>query len=139
MNQEQAKPSTFSCPACGFQVFNRRYTKCERCGSDLPASLLYSGEERQVLLEAEKQKLGLELKHTKGSRSQQALRRLRISPTTGAVIFSPAPAPVSDSAGVYDGVATSISETFNPEGGVFDGGGASGSFGSDSGPSGSSD
>jgi hypothetical protein len=30
----------FACPSCGFRVFNRRYSKCERCGKDLPSEML---------------------------------------------------------------------------------------------------
>jgi len=32
----------FRCPACGFRVFNRRYSRCEGCGAGLPAELLLS-------------------------------------------------------------------------------------------------
>ena len=43
------------CPACGFRVFNRRYPKCESCGTELPRSLVYSAAERRALIEAERQ------------------------------------------------------------------------------------
>jgi predicted RNA-binding Zn-ribbon protein involved in translation (DUF1610 family) len=35
----------FRCPACGFQIFNRRVQKCESCGNSLPAELLFTSEE----------------------------------------------------------------------------------------------
>lgn len=35
----------FRCPACGFQIFNRRVAKCEGCGGQLPEELLYTPEE----------------------------------------------------------------------------------------------
>lgn len=35
----------FRCPACGFQIFNRRIAKCEACGSQLPNELLFTPEE----------------------------------------------------------------------------------------------
>ena len=41
--------SKFKCPACGFQIFNRRVPKCERCGSALPPELLYSPEQLAAL------------------------------------------------------------------------------------------
>lgn len=44
-----------SCPACGFRVFNRRCPKCESCGAELPAWLVYSPSERQALLTADEQ------------------------------------------------------------------------------------
>jgi hypothetical protein len=36
--------SKYRCPACGFQIFNRRVAKCESCGAALPAELLLSAE-----------------------------------------------------------------------------------------------
>jgi hypothetical protein len=39
MNQKR-----FECPACGFQIFNRRVTMCEDCEITLPAELLFSAE-----------------------------------------------------------------------------------------------
>jgi hypothetical protein len=35
----------FRCPACGFQVFNRRVAKCEACGGELPNDLLFTRED----------------------------------------------------------------------------------------------
>ena len=69
MQQEQTKLSKMSCPACGFQVFNRRYPKCERCDSDLPASQVYSDQQRRALLDREEERLSLELKHRELHRS----------------------------------------------------------------------
>lgn len=34
----------FRCPACGFQIFNRRLSKCEACGNLLPSELLLTSE-----------------------------------------------------------------------------------------------
>lgn len=119
-----------SCPACGFRVFNRRYPRCERCGSELPASLLYSDEERRAILEGEQERLSLEL-----TRLRQASRRQRTSGASRSSV--PAPTTTWDSGA---GATTSTSDSFaSGGGGVFDGGGASGSFGGDSGPSSSSD
>jgi hypothetical protein len=131
MQQEQTKPTKMSCPACGFQVFNRRYPKCERCDSDLPASLVYSDQERRALLEREAERLSLDLKRSELQRSRKASRRQRTSNTLGIAVLAPAPTD--------DGGTVSTSESFvSGGGGVFDGGGASGSFGGDSGGSSSS-
>jgi DNA-directed RNA polymerase subunit RPC12/RpoP len=45
--------TAFVCPACGFRVFNRRYPKCESCHSSLPASVVYTSDERKQLFAAE--------------------------------------------------------------------------------------
>jgi hypothetical protein len=37
------------CPECGFQVFNRRYPKCESCGAMLPETIVYTEVERHKL------------------------------------------------------------------------------------------
>jgi hypothetical protein len=42
-------PMTFQCPACGFQIFNRRVPKCEACEVTLPEELLFSAEEIAAL------------------------------------------------------------------------------------------
>lgn len=39
------------CPACNFTVFNRRVSRCERCGKDLPPDLLFGPKELAVLAE----------------------------------------------------------------------------------------
>lgn len=44
------------CPECGFQVFNRRYPKCESCGASLPETIVYSPVERHTLLAAEEER-----------------------------------------------------------------------------------
>ncbi|MDQ6684648.1 MAG: hypothetical protein M3Z16_05925 [Pseudomonadota bacterium] len=41
------------CPACGFEIFNRRYPRCESCGAALPDSLVYSEAERETLRSVE--------------------------------------------------------------------------------------
>ena len=38
-------PRRFSCPACGFAVFNRRLAACERCGQALPQDMRYDGHD----------------------------------------------------------------------------------------------
>ncbi len=42
----------FSCPACGFTVFNRRVATCESCKAALPANMRFSVDEL-ARLEAE--------------------------------------------------------------------------------------
>lgn len=37
--------SKFTCPACGFLIFNRRVPTCESCRAALPVELLYSQAE----------------------------------------------------------------------------------------------
>jgi hypothetical protein len=44
------------CPDCGFQVFNRRFPKCESCGALLPESIVYSAVERHALLVADEER-----------------------------------------------------------------------------------
>lgn len=44
------------CPDCGFEVFNRRYPKCESCGAVLPESIVYSPVERHALLVADEER-----------------------------------------------------------------------------------
>src|SRR5712675_2089969 len=39
----------YRCPACGFQVFNRRFAKCESCGAALPGEMLFTAAERAAL------------------------------------------------------------------------------------------
>lgn len=135
MQQQQTKLTKMSCPACGFQVFNRRYPKCERCHSDLPASLVYSDQERRALLQREEERLRMELKRQELHRSRNALRRQRTSNASGSA--SSTPMPTCDSG---TGGTVSTPDSFvSGGGGVFDGGGASGSFGGDGGSSSSSD
>ena len=50
-------PATPRCPDCGFQVFNRRYPKCESCGAVLPESIVYSPVERHALLAADDERV----------------------------------------------------------------------------------
>ena len=131
MQQEQAKPTKMSCPACGFQVFNRRYPKCERCDSYLPASLVYSDQERQALLQREAEWLILDLKNRESHRLRKASRRQQTLSALGLESLALTP--------TADGGTVSTSESFvSGGGGVFDGGGASSSFGGDSGGSSSS-
>ena len=39
----------YKCPSCGKVIFDRWFTKCERCHRDLPDDLLYSQEEKAQL------------------------------------------------------------------------------------------
>ena len=39
----------YRCPACGFQIFNRRVAKCESCGGALPPSLLFTAQQIAAL------------------------------------------------------------------------------------------
>jgi hypothetical protein len=41
--------SRYRCPACGFQIFNRRIAKCESCGGVLPTSLLFTAQQIAAL------------------------------------------------------------------------------------------
>ena len=135
MQQKHTKPTKMSCPACGFQVFNRRYPRCEGCGSDLPASLVFSDQERRALLEREEERLDLELKRIALDRSRNASRGQRTSNASGDSVPSPTLTCASGTGGTFtasDGFASA-------GGGVFDGGGASGLFGGDGGSSSSSD
>lgn len=43
-----------SCPHCGKTIFNKRYPKCEFCGTALPEGLALTTEERNRLLEQER-------------------------------------------------------------------------------------
>lgn len=134
MGQEQTKLTKMACPACGFQVFNRRYPKCERCKSDLPASLVYSADERRALLETEEEQLGLELKRHQLRRSRQAAHGHHTSTAPVVSVLAP-----TLSVGGGLGASASSGGFASGGGGVFDGGGGSGSFAADSGTSSGSD
>ena len=41
----------FQCPSCGFTIFNRRYPKCERCGSPIPDVFKYTAEQAREMTE----------------------------------------------------------------------------------------
>ena len=45
----QLSQTKYRCPACGFQIFNRRVQKCESCGHSLPTELLFTPEELKQL------------------------------------------------------------------------------------------
>ena len=118
-----------SCSRCGFRVYNRRYPKCERCGCALPASLLLSDQERQALRKQGEEQLNLELEHLRRRRSR-APARSDVSQTAREQSSSTASVP-----GDWSSAGTSADTFTSGGGGMFDGGGASGSFGSDSGGS----
>ena len=46
-----APAETFQCPSCGFTIFNRRYPKCERCGSPIPDVFKYTAEQAREMNE----------------------------------------------------------------------------------------
>ena len=122
MQPKRVSTTNFSCPACGFRVFNRRYPKCERCKTALPASLLLSELERQALLKGEEEQLSSKLERTRDRRAPASLGSL------GAASGGTTTEGWSS--------ANTSSDTFTSGGGgIFDGGGASGSFGGDSGSS----
>jgi len=125
MQPNRVSTVDLSCPACGFRVFNRRYPKCERCKSMLPASLLLSEQERQALRKREEDQLNSELERSRVRRSLATGH----APARGG---SPSgPVATSD----WSSASTSSDTFTSGGGGVFDGGGASGSFGGDSGGS----
>ena len=35
----------YVCPACGFAIFNRRLTQCEKCHTPLPPELRYNAQD----------------------------------------------------------------------------------------------
>ena len=41
----------FQCPSCGFTIFNRRYPKCERCGTPIPDVFKYTAEQAREMTE----------------------------------------------------------------------------------------
>ena len=62
----------FRCPACGFRVFNRRLSLCERCAQPLPADMAY-GPSELALIEAEQQRV----EQARASLARQAAERER--------------------------------------------------------------
>jgi hypothetical protein len=44
----------YKCPACGKVIFDRWFTICEKCHTQLPPELLYSEEEKAALRAASK-------------------------------------------------------------------------------------
>lgn len=58
----------YRCPACGFQIFNRRVPKCESCGVKLPPELLFSAEQIDAL----------DAEHEKSRREREARARDRM-------------------------------------------------------------
>ncbi len=135
----QPKPVTtttdFSCPACGFRVFNRRYPKCERCRTALPTSLLLSEQERQALLKGEEQQLRAEWERSMARRARASMQaRARHLPSYAPGTLGAPSEPTAT--GGWSSPSTSSDTFTSGGGGVFDGGGASDSFGGDSSGSG---
>lgn len=62
----------FRCPACGFRVFNRRLSHCERCAQPLPADLAY-GPSELALIAAEEQR-ALQARAVLARQAEQAER-----------------------------------------------------------------
>jgi len=131
MQQEQAESKAPSCPSCGFPVFNRRYPKCEGCGSALQEASVYSAHELRALHEAEQKQLILELKRRKPQRhGSPKVSWWEVAPNTPGAAGVPLP---TDGGGT---VSTPNADALSSGGGgIFNGGGASGSFGSDTGSS----
>jgi hypothetical protein len=46
--------SSPKCPHCEFTVFNNRYPKCEKCGIQLPESMVLTKEELNAVLTRER-------------------------------------------------------------------------------------
>jgi hypothetical protein len=63
----------YRCPACGFQIFNRRLAKCESCGAALPSDLLLNDD----------QKATLDANHEKGRKARAGRKRADRSGDTG--------------------------------------------------------
>ena len=126
----------FSCPACGFLIYNRRHAKCERCKAALPACLLLSEQERVQLLETEREQVELEPERAQVRSARDAVP----GPEAHAL---PTYSPASHSARGGEPAASgdrgapgTWTDTFTSGGGGgFDGGGASDSFGGDGGGS----
>ena len=53
MEDSAPVPAQFKCASCGFMIFNRRYPKCERCGTPIPEELKYSADETRAMLSAD--------------------------------------------------------------------------------------
>jgi len=62
----------WSCPSCGFHVFNRRYPKCESCGAPLPESLRLSPAEREDLANAATASLDAQVEEARRARLEAA-------------------------------------------------------------------
>jgi len=62
----------FRCRVCGFQVFNRRLSRCERCDQPLPADMGY-GPAELALIEAEQQRAD-QARAILARQAEQALR-----------------------------------------------------------------
>jgi hypothetical protein len=70
--------SKYRCPACGFQIFNRRVAKCESCGVAVPRDLLLSAQEASKL----------DARYERGTKERDArLRRQRQSAGTDASMY----------------------------------------------------
>jgi len=65
----------WSCPACGFRVFNRRCSTCESCGAAIPEALLYSAAEREGLLKTEVARIDAEIERARVARLEAAAQR----------------------------------------------------------------
>ena len=72
-------PAPPACPSCGFEIFNRRYPRCESCGVQLPETLVYSPSERFALQRAD---------------DEQTAERARHAPVDDGLPFAPFDAAV---------------------------------------------
>ena len=73
-------PSPPACPHCGFEVFNRRYPRCEACGKALPETLVYSTAQRQALLAREEERTAAR------AREHHPSSELPLSPFDAAIV-----------------------------------------------------
>jgi hypothetical protein len=62
----------WSCPSCGFHVYNRRYPKCESCGAALPEALLLSPAEREALADAAIASIDAQMEEARRARLEAA-------------------------------------------------------------------
>lgn len=67
--------TSWSCPRCGFHVFNRRYPKCESCGAPLPESFLLSSAEREALADAAMASVNEQISDAERARADAAALR----------------------------------------------------------------
>jgi hypothetical protein len=74
------------CPSCSFLVFNRRYRKCESCGAELPAGLLYSEAELEAIRKSELEQLEHEMERQREASKEATAAAQRAALATIVVI-----------------------------------------------------
>jgi hypothetical protein len=73
-------PTPPCCPVCGFEVFNRRYPRCESCGTELPETIVYSPDERLTLQTEDDERAAAV------AEAQRQQAKLELSPVDAAVM-----------------------------------------------------